>query len=87
MVPIRILSLYCNASSFRLRVHGLLGFFCFCFFLCRFLAISSTKLNVPVSVSVCVGTGSLLSDSGCFDGNSEAFAHEILQLFFESTLE
>lgn len=56
----------------------------FCFV---FLAISSAKLNVPVSVGVCVGTGSLLSDSGWFDGNGEAFAHEILQLFFESTLE
>lgn len=49
--------------------------------------MSSAKLNVPVSVGVCVGTGSVLSDSDCSDGNGEAFAHEILQLFFESTLE
>lgn len=40
--------------------------------------MSSAKLNVPVSIGVCVGTGSVLSDSGCFDGNGEAFAHEIL---------
>lgn len=35
-------------------------------------------------MSVSVGTGSLLSDSGCFDGNGEAFAPEILQLLVES---